>query len=255
MKRALIIATLLFTTTASAEQIIPIGTAGRVGAKYDIELRNTSELDAVMVTVEYYGDQPSVAMPEVRRLAPGERVILTDIIETIFKSGADTTGEIHVSGPPDLETRWRLHQNGSTGAWLPSISTVTKAAAVSGKRRRATCAGCLIDPPTLVKSGDATAFAGSYGVSGTATIVGRNTIRVSNFNHNGTAPGIDFRIGLSTTSRRNFRILRVTARQPFQNATFDLTLPATVDLNAFDTFTVWCFEFNVIIAEGKFTRP
>lgn len=38
-------------------------------------------------------------------------------------------------------------------------------------------------------------------------------------------------------------------------STFDLVLPQGIDLNSFDTFTVWCFEFRTIIAEGKFRRP
>ena len=63
------------------------------------------------------------------------------------------------------------------------------------------------------------------------------------------------RVGLSTNSRKNFVVVRVTGRQAFQNATLDLALPEGVDLNSFDTFTVWCYEFTSIIAEGKFRRP
>jgi len=109
--------------------------------------------------------------------------------------------------------------------------------------------------PTLVRVGDITAFTGSHAVSGNAMIVAKNVIRLSNFRHDGSAPGLDMRIGLSTTTRRNFVVLRVTARQAFNGATIDLTLPDSLGLNSFDTFTVWCYEFNTIIAEGRFRRP
>lgn len=121
------------------------------------------------------------------------------------------------------------------------------------KKRRA--AASFPAPSTLVRVGDVATFSGSYGVSGKAEIVGPNAIRLTMFRANGTAPGIDLRVGLASNSRRNFTVLRVTGRQSFSNATIDLSLPPPVDLNAFDTFTVWCYEFNVIIAEGRFRRP
>lgn len=140
------------------------------------------------------------------------------------------------------------------GSWLPAV-TVAPAVATTGKRR-AVCFGCrVVEPPTLVKAGDVATFIGSHNVSGTATILDKTTIRVSGLRHDGSAPGLDFRIGLSGASREDFIVLRVTGRQAFQNATFDLTLPPGVTLNSFDTFTVWCYEFTTIIAEGKFQRP
>lgn len=110
-------------------------------------------------------------------------------------------------------------------------------------------------PATLVRVGDEAAFAGSYGVSGRATVADRTTVRVSDFKASGTAPGMNVRVGHSNAARKDFTVLRVLGRQSFGGATFDLPLPPSVDLNAFDKFTVWCYEFNVIIAEGRFTRP
>lgn len=113
------------------------------------------------------------------------------------------------------------------------------------------------DPPpaTLVEVGDVSTFAGSYGVSGKATVVTARALRAAEFRASGTAPGMDIRIGKSSGSRRDFRVLRVLGRQSFSGATLDLELPSDVDLNGFDTFTVWCYEFNVIIAEGRFQKP
>jgi hypothetical protein len=88
-----------------------------------------------------------------------------------------------------------------------------------------------------------------------ATIVARDLIRVTNLRHDGSAPGLDLRVGLAARPRTAFTVLRVTARQPFNGESIDLQLPEEVDLTAFDTFTVWCYEFNVVIAEGQFRRP
>lgn len=121
-------------------------------------------------------------------------------------------------------------------------------------KRRACCG--IAETPTLVRVGYTSTFAGSHNVSGRATIVDKNTIRVTGLRHDGSAPGLDFRIGLFPKSRENeFIVLRATGRQAFQNATLELTLPPGVDLNSFDTFTVWCYEFTTVIAEAKFQKP
>jgi len=98
-------------------------------------------------------------------------------------------------------------------------------------------------------------FSGSYGVSGKATIVSGGLVRATDFRASGTAPGMDIRIGRSASPRKDFTVLRVLGRQSFGGASLDLTLPVALDLNGFDTFTVWCYEFNVIIAEGRFRKP
>lgn len=109
-------------------------------------------------------------------------------------------------------------------------------------------------PDTLVQVGYKASFSGAYGVSGVAEIISPTTVRLTGFNASGTAPGMDVRFGKSGNSRRDFVVARVLGRQSFSAATLDIALPQGVDLNAFDTVTIWCFEFNVIIAEGKFSR-
>lgn len=105
---------------------------------------------------------------------------------------------------------------------------------------------------TLVKTGDQTSFMGSYGVSGRAVVANPSLIHIDSFRANGSAPGLDLRIGHAGDSRSQFTILRNLGRQSFSGAELDLPIPAGLDLNSFDTFTVWCYEFNVVIAEGKF---
>ena len=110
-------------------------------------------------------------------------------------------------------------------------------------------------PATLVNVGDQTTFSGSYGVSGKAAVSGIGALRVTDFRSSGTAPGLDLRVGRSGRPRKEFTVLRVLGRQSFGGATLDLPLPSSLDLNGFDTFTVWCYEFDVVIAEGTFRKP
>ncbi|MEO6326614.1 MAG: DM13 domain-containing protein [Thermoanaerobaculia bacterium] len=110
----------------------------------------------------------------------------------------------------------------------------------------------LAAAPTLVKTGDQASFTGSYGVSGHAVVANENLIRLDAFRANGTAPGLDLRIGHAGNPRAQFTILRSIGRQAFNGADLELPIPPGLDLNSFDTFTVWCYEFNVVIAEGKF---
>ncbi|HXI12122.1 MAG TPA: DM13 domain-containing protein [Thermoanaerobaculia bacterium] len=255
MKRNLfMLAALILADVALAQQVVPVA-----GAE-DVRLRNLSLFDPAMVTLRFDAeDQPPVTAGALK-LDPGEELVIADVTRTLFGLRQSPGGQIIVLGPEAVVAEWRATALG-TKSWKPSVAVINSSAAIAaaaaGSRRRGTSRrpGQLVEVPTLVRVGDATAFTGSYGVSGTATIVAKNVIRLSELRHNGTAPGIDMRIGLSTTARRNFPVLRVTARQPFNNATLDLTLPDTIDLNSFDTFTVWCYEFNVIIAEGRFQRP
>ncbi len=247
---------------ASAQQIIParIGNREAVMAE-DLRLFNRSPFDAAMVSVLYEVEGHTPAVPLPLRLEPGQALIIHNIVETLFGLTTDTRGAIAVLGPESVGAEWRTMTDGVwSGPWLPSVAPPKLAPNVESAppiRRRAVRSYPLPppEPATLVRVGDVATFAGSYGVSGTATIVARNMIRLTGLRHNGSAPGLDMRIGLSTTSRRNFTVLRSTGRQVFSNATLDLVIPDNLDLNSFDTFTVWCNEFSVLIAEGRFRSP
>jgi hypothetical protein len=232
VRTALFFLSLAIAGGAAGDWVIPIDPA----AAHEIRLRNASASDGALAMIE--------SQAEAIVLQPGGEIVVGDVT-------ADA-GEIRIEAPAQVEVRWRRVGD---AAWRPAIETGGVQTNASARRRRSVCFGCRVEVPTLVRPGDFATFSGPYGVSGRATIVDARTIRLSEFRANGTAPGIDIRVGLSTTQRRNFAILRVTGRQTFQNATLDLTLPDSIDLNAFDTFTVYCFEFSTVIAEGKFRRP
>lgn len=258
------VALIAVAAASSAQQIIPAGIGNREAVTTeDLRLSNDSPFDAAMVSVRYEVEGHTPALPLPMRLEPGQSVTIGNLVETLFGLTTDTRGTVTVLGPESVVAEWRMMNDGvSPGPWLPSISSSRIASTLespAGSRRRA--ARPPYSPPpapeaaTRVHTGDVTTFSGSYGVSGTATILAKNMIRLTNLRHNGGAPGLDMRIGLTTTSRKNFTVLLSTGRQVFNNATVDLLIPDKLDLNSFDTFTVWCNEFSVLIAEGRFRAP
>ena len=262
LTKALLAALLALATTAAAEQVIPVSQSV-TPAIHELRLHNGSPFDAATVTFEYESVGHSAASVAPIRMEPGGEIILSDVVRELFGLTPDAIGEIHVQAVDSVDVQWRQRLVGSFGgAWLPSVTAVGNATS-STRRRSVICSGCntppRVEPPpspaTLVKPGDFATFTGSHGVSGTATIIDPKTIRVSSFKHDGSAPGLDLRVGLSTKTRANFAVIRIIGRQSFQAVTFDLTLPEPLDLNSFDVFTVWCYEFRSIIGEGKFQRP
>ena len=259
MTKALLAVLLALATTAAAEQVIPVSQSVSP-ATHELRLRNESPFDAATVTFEYQSAGHSAAAVSPIRIEPGAEIILADVVRELFGLTPDAVGEIHVQAVDSVDVQWRQRLVGSPGgAWLPSVTAV-RSTVPNLRRRSVICTGYNVPPrveppPTLVKPGDFATFIGSHGVSGTATIIDPKTIRVSSFKHDGSAPGLDLRVGLSTKTRANFAVIRIIGRESFQAGTFDLTLPESLDLNSFDVFTVWCYEFRSIIGEGKFRRP
>ena len=85
--------------------------------------------------------------------------------------------------------------------------------------------------------------------------VDESTIRITMLNGDGSAPGADVRVGFNGGSRKSFQVLQDWKHAHYTNATVDVVLAPGLTLNSFDTFTIWCYEFNVVLAEGKFVRP
>lgn len=240
------------TASAVAQQLIP------VTGEIDLRLRNRSEFDAVTASVRYDAvGHTAAAAPDIT-LEAGQEIVLHDVIATRFALTDDTSGEISVVAADSIDVSWRRARAGSLAVWRPAVAAV---ASPAGRRRAVghpvattPVAPPVVEPLTLVRVGDTTTFSGSHRVSGQAEIISRNVIRLSNLRHDGSAPGLDIRVGLSTMARKSFVVLRVTGRQAFNDAIIDVTLPDNVDLNSFNTLTIWCYEFNTVIAEGQFHR-
>lgn len=114
----------------------------------------------------------------------------------------------------------------------------------------------LPDPPPADPRIGQTAVlidAGSYGVSGTATIISENTIRVENFNYNGMGAQTRLVLGMDRDYRNGFAVSEpVNTGTPFVNETMVLTLPEGKTLDDFNSISVYCIDFAENFGDGAF---
>jgi hypothetical protein len=84
-----------------------------------------------------------------------------------------------------------------------------------------------------------------HGVSGVVTIVSDCEIRIDNFNYDGGGPNVriygakngNFSSGFNLTEKLNGKV--------YSNDTISFFIPEGKTLDDIDSFSVWCFEFNV----------
>ncbi len=90
------------------------------------------------------------------------------------------------------------------------------------------------------------------GISGTVMIVSDCEIQISNFFYNGTGPNVsiygaadgDFETGISLSDPINGTV--------FQGETLTVFLPEGSSLDEINSFSVWCFEFNIDFGSVNF---
>jgi len=90
------------------------------------------------------------------------------------------------------------------------------------------------------------------GISGTVTIVSDCEIQISNFVYNGAGPNVsiyggtngDFESGISLSNPINGTV--------FQGETLTVFLPDGTSLDEINSFSVWCFEFNIDFGSVQF---
>lgn len=95
-----------------------------------------------------------------------------------------------------------------------------------------------------------------YGISGTVTILSDCEIEFSNFFYNGLGPNVSIYAG----SNGNFsRGVGINLSQPiqgqvFEGETFSVFLPEGRTLDEFNSFSIWCFEFDVDFSSATFLQ-
>jgi len=91
-----------------------------------------------------------------------------------------------------------------------------------------------------------------YGISGVVTIVSDCQIEISDFFYNGLGPNIsvygavdgDFRSGVNMSVPLNGRT--------FEGETLNLFLPEGSSFDEINSFSIWCFEFDVDFSSASF---
>lgn len=125
---------------------------------------------------------------------------------------------------------------------LPTLLLCTIAAAVTGEGF----------PRAGAQAELATFF---HNVSGTATLVSSNSIRVDNFNYDGGGPAVYFYLGANDTQQgfvQGIPIGGLLTGTAYTNATVTVSLPGGQTLEGYHALSVWCVDFAANFGSGTF---
>ena len=95
----------------------------------------------------------------------------------------------------------------------------------------------------------------AHQVSGTATIVSTNAIRIDDFTYDGGGPAVYFYLGTNNTQQafvHGIPIGGLLTGQVFSGNTVTVTLPAGQTLDGYNAISVWCVDFAANFGSGNF---
>ncbi len=84
-----------------------------------------------------------------------------------------------------------------------------------------------------------------YGISGNVTIVSDCEIQVSDFFYNGLGPNVSFYGAVDGDFRRGVNMSEILNGRRWEGETLNLFVPEGVTIGDINSFSVWCFEFDV----------
>jgi len=91
-----------------------------------------------------------------------------------------------------------------------------------------------------------------YGISGNVTIISDCEIEVSNFFYNGSGPNVSFYAGADGDFSSGVNMSEVLNGRTWDDETLNLFLPEGTSFEEFNSFSVWCFEFDVDFSSTSF---
>jgi len=92
----------------------------------------------------------------------------------------------------------------------------------------------------------------AYGIRGDVTIVSDCEIQISNFFYNGQGPNVSFYGAVDGDYRGGINMSEVLSGRVWENETLNLFLPEGSSFNEINSFSVWCFEFDVNFSSTSF---
>ena len=91
-----------------------------------------------------------------------------------------------------------------------------------------------------------------YGISGDVTIVSDCEVRISNFFYNGAGPNVSFYGGIDGDYRGGVNMSDILNGRSWEGETLNLFLPEGFSFEEINSFSVWCFEFDVDFSSASF---
>lgn len=91
-----------------------------------------------------------------------------------------------------------------------------------------------------------------YGISGVVTIVSDCEIEISNFFYNGLGPNVSVYGGTNSDFEAGINLSEPINGRSFQGETLNLFLPEDTTFDEINSFSIWCFEFNIDFSSASF---
>lgn len=105
---------------------------------------------------------------------------------------------------------------------------------------------CTFDSDLVGASGNLR-VSSLYGISGFVKVVSDCEIVVTDFNYNGLGPNVSFYAGIDGNYGEGVGVnmSEILNGQQWVNDTLHLFLPEEASTEEYNSFSVWCFEFDV----------
>ena len=93
-----------------------------------------------------------------------------------------------------------------------------------------------------------------YGISGTVSVLSDCEIEFSNFFYNGLGPNVSIYAGVdgNFSPGVGINLSEPIQGRVFEGETFSVFLPEGRTLDEFNSFSVWCFEFDIDFSSATF---
>lgn len=91
-----------------------------------------------------------------------------------------------------------------------------------------------------------------YGISGDVTIVSDCEIRIDNFFYNGLGPNVSFYGAVDGDYRGGVNMSDILHGQAWEGESLNLFVPEGSTIGEINSFSVWCFEFDVDFSSAVF---
>jgi len=91
-----------------------------------------------------------------------------------------------------------------------------------------------------------------YGIRGTVTIISDCEIEFSNFFYNGLGPAVSIYGGLNGDFVSGVSLSAPINGTSFNGETFSVFLPEGATLDDLNSFSVWCFQFDIDFSSASF---
>lgn len=105
---------------------------------------------------------------------------------------------------------------------------------------------------SLVGESRALVVSEAYGISGTVTIVSDCEVQFSNFFYNGLGPAVSIYAGLDGDFVSGISLSEPIDGRQFSGETFSVFLPEGSSFDEFNSFSVWCFQFDIDFSSVSF---